>query len=479
MHPENVRLFLYQLLRGLAFCHARRILHRDLKPQNLLINDRGDLKLADFGLARAKSIPIKTYSNEVVTLWYRPPDVLLGSTEYSTHIDMWGVGCIFFEMATGWPLFPGSTVEEELTLIFKRLGTPTETSWPGVTTHPQFSKALTYGPYPPVGRFPLSPQFSPSGQDLLSNLLVYPGSRRISATEALKHDYFSRPLTSTATTTTSGLGSGLPLEALARLPDCASVFEVPGVRLYRDPGITPQLPSGSRNATHHGHRSNNGCGGGGANYRNSMPVVYNEFNNQPKPSQSRLNHPHLQQPNNQSTHLFAQQQSSHHHHHQQQQAYIHRQSGVLVPPPLPPHQSGGGSTATAFVSGGNTVYQRPVSMAISGSSSSSVRPPVIAPRCYMPVASNSANGNNNNNGQYFHQQQNGASGMINYGPGGTGVFLNSCDVKQTQNSSGTSSINSFGQYRSHQQQQQMQYHNGNGGIVGGGSIAYNTRMVGK
>ncbi|VDM35014.1 unnamed protein product [Hydatigera taeniaeformis] len=69
MHPENVRIFLYQLLRGLAFCHARRILHRDLKPQNLLINDRGDLKLADFGLARAKSIPIKTYSNEVVTLW--------------------------------------------------------------------------------------------------------------------------------------------------------------------------------------------------------------------------------------------------------------------------------------------------------------------------------------------------------------------------------------------------------------------------
>ncbi|VDP57241.1 unnamed protein product [Schistosoma curassoni] len=122
MHSDNVQLFLYQLLRGLAYCHERRILHRDLKPQNLLINSRGDLKLADFGLARAKSIPIKTYSNEVVTLWYRPPDILLGSTEYSTHIDMWGVGCIFYEMATGWPLFPGSTVEEQLTLIFKRLG---------------------------------------------------------------------------------------------------------------------------------------------------------------------------------------------------------------------------------------------------------------------------------------------------------------------------------------------------------------------
>uniref|UniRef100_A0A673ZD97 Cyclin dependent kinase 17 n=1 Tax=Salmo trutta TaxID=8032 RepID=A0A673ZD97_SALTR len=119
---QNVKIFLFQILRGLSYCHRRKVLHRDLKPQNLLINERGELKLADFGLARAKSVPTKTYSNEVVTLWYRPPDVLLGSSEYSTQIDMWGVGCIFYEMAAGRPLFPGSTVEDELHLIFRLLG---------------------------------------------------------------------------------------------------------------------------------------------------------------------------------------------------------------------------------------------------------------------------------------------------------------------------------------------------------------------
>uniref|UniRef100_A0A3B5MR62 mitogen-activated protein kinase n=1 Tax=Xiphophorus couchianus TaxID=32473 RepID=A0A3B5MR62_9TELE len=115
IHVHNNQLI------GLVFL-SQKVLHRDLKPQNLLINERGELKLADFGLARAKSIPTKTYSNEVVTLWYRPPDILLGSTDYSTHIDMWGVGCIFYEMVTGRPLFPGSTVEEELHFIFKLLG---------------------------------------------------------------------------------------------------------------------------------------------------------------------------------------------------------------------------------------------------------------------------------------------------------------------------------------------------------------------
>lgn len=123
------QIFLFQILRGLAYIHRRKILHRDLKPQNLLINEKGELKLADFGLARAKSVPTKTFSNEVVTLWYRPPDVILGSTHYSTSIDMWGVGCIFFEMITHKPMFMNSTIHEQLFSIFKALGTPSEEVW--------------------------------------------------------------------------------------------------------------------------------------------------------------------------------------------------------------------------------------------------------------------------------------------------------------------------------------------------------------
>jgi cyclin-dependent kinase 5 len=92
---DTVRSFMQQLLRGLAFCHAHNVLHRDLKPQNLLINKNGELKLADFGLARAFGIPVKCYSAEVVTLWYRPPDVLFGAKIYNTSIDIWSAGCIF------------------------------------------------------------------------------------------------------------------------------------------------------------------------------------------------------------------------------------------------------------------------------------------------------------------------------------------------------------------------------------------------
>uniref|UniRef100_A0A8U7NGT2 cyclin-dependent kinase n=1 Tax=Corvus moneduloides TaxID=1196302 RepID=A0A8U7NGT2_CORMO len=189
MSVHNVKIFMFQLLRGLAYCHGRKILHRDLKPQNLLINERGELKLADFGLARAKSVPTKTYSNEVVTLWYRPPDVLLGSTEYSTPIDMWGVGCIHYEMVTGRPMFPGSTVKEELHLIFRLLGTPTEDTWPGITSNEEF-KAYNFTHYRAQPLINHAPRLDSEGIDLLTNLLLVSGGGRISAEAALQHPYF-------------------------------------------------------------------------------------------------------------------------------------------------------------------------------------------------------------------------------------------------------------------------------------------------
>jgi len=187
----TVKSFLYQLLQGLAYCHEHRVLHRDLKPQNLLINMEGELKLADFGLARGFGIPVKKYTHEVVTLWYRPPDVLLGSTKYSTQVDMWGVGCIFAEMVMGRPLFRGGTTSDQLLRIFKILGTPDKTLWPDSVKLPDYKILESSPKFPPQDLKNYVPRLDRCGLDLLLSFLQHDPNKRLSAKEALKHQYFA------------------------------------------------------------------------------------------------------------------------------------------------------------------------------------------------------------------------------------------------------------------------------------------------
>uniref|UniRef100_A0A3Q2YIX4 mitogen-activated protein kinase n=1 Tax=Hippocampus comes TaxID=109280 RepID=A0A3Q2YIX4_HIPCM len=217
------RIFMFQLLRGLTFIHERRILHRDLKPQNLLISYLGELKLADFGLARSKSVPCQSFSSDVVTLWYRPPDVLLGSTDYSTALDIWGAGCIFVEMLQGAPAFPGVTdVFDQLQQIFLVLGIPSEDTWPGVTRlpnyHSDWSLPSKLKPircvWKRLSRLPCKTE------DLVQRMLTLAPADRIPASEALLHSYFNT----------------LPPPVM-HLRDTVSIFKVPGVHLeteFRD-----------------------------------------------------------------------------------------------------------------------------------------------------------------------------------------------------------------------------------------------------
>ncbi|TXG71315.1 hypothetical protein EZV62_006250 [Acer yangbiense] len=188
-NPHAIKTFLRQILCGVAYCHSHRVLHRDLKPQNLLIDCRtSTIKLADFGLARARSVPIRTYSHEVVTLHYRPPEILLGSHNYSTSVDVWSIGCIFAEMVNQKPLFPGMSEIDQLHKIFSIMGTPDEDTWPGVFSLPDFR------PFFPL-RFPKDlatfiPNLDPVGVDLLSKMLCMDPKKRITAKSALEHEYF-------------------------------------------------------------------------------------------------------------------------------------------------------------------------------------------------------------------------------------------------------------------------------------------------
>jgi len=183
--PEKeAKLFLQQVLEGLAYCHANRVLHRDLKPQNILLDASGNIKLADFGLARTFTLPAPTLTHEVITLWYRPPEILLGSKDYSLAVDVWSVGCIFAEMLTKKPLFPGKSEIDQLFQIFKIFGTPNESSWPGVSKLPDYKDAFPL--WNPVALETFLPSsLTDWSKNIFRKMMIYDPKQRISAPQAL------------------------------------------------------------------------------------------------------------------------------------------------------------------------------------------------------------------------------------------------------------------------------------------------------
>lgn len=193
LSAECVKSFTYQMLDGLRWCHSHRIFHRDLKPQNVLVDPKkGSLKLADFGLARAFTVPLRTYTHEVVTLWYRAPEILLGSKQYSCPVDMWSLGTMIPEMVTGHPMFPGDSEIDEIFKIFRVLGTPNETLWTGVSQLPDFKTNFPkWQPKQLREVVPQTDRLNDEGLDLVKHMLLYTPQARITAKDALEHPYFN------------------------------------------------------------------------------------------------------------------------------------------------------------------------------------------------------------------------------------------------------------------------------------------------
>lgn len=184
----NIKSYILQTLKGLEYMHINWILHRDLKPNNLLVDSNGVLKIGDFGLAKMFGSPNRINTHQVVTRWYRAPELLFGAKQYGTCIDIWAVGCILAELLLRVPLFPGESDLDQLTKIFSVFGNPTEENWPGVKALSDFIEFKTF---PSI---PLKSIFTAAGDDLLQlieSMLVLNPIARKSCTECLKMPFFN------------------------------------------------------------------------------------------------------------------------------------------------------------------------------------------------------------------------------------------------------------------------------------------------
>lgn len=188
--PEKVRKLMYELVVGVDYLHRNRILHRDLKPENVLVSKTGEHpKLADFGLSRTVHMPLRPYSREILSLWYRSPELCMGYKHYSLGVDVWALGCIFFELVTGKPLFKAKSDSEMILAIFELFGTPRGDKWDWVKKIGGFNVNLPV--FPGTGLKALvKEQVSADGLELMGLMLELDPLKRIPCAEALLHPFF-------------------------------------------------------------------------------------------------------------------------------------------------------------------------------------------------------------------------------------------------------------------------------------------------